>query len=435
MNSSIRNSIKGGDSLLFCLYAIIAAFSTYACMYAFRKPITVGFYEQASFWGFSLKALYLSSQIAGYALSKFIGIKFISELKSKGRARTILILISFSWLALLGFAVIPAPWNIPMMFLNGLPLGMVWGVVFSYLEGRRTTEILAAGLCTSFIIASGLVKTVGSYLTQVWAISEYWMPALTGLMFFPLLYLSVRLLDKVPPPSPSDVAARSERPSMCPVSRRDIVRSFGPGLLLLISGYIFLTILRDLRDNFAANIWQETGYLYTPETFTLTEIPITIIVLGMVALLKLVRSNHVALLLNHLLIGAGFIMIFFTTQLYKEGQISSLYWMIFNGIGLYLAYIPFATSLFERLIATFRKPANVGFLTYLADSYGYLATVGVMVYQSFGEKSLKWNLLLIDISLLTGVVGVLLTLTSLVYFYRKSTYFRMVKIECKNVSC
>ena len=32
------------------------------------------------------------------------------------------------------------------IFLNGLPLGMVWGLVILYLEGRRTSELLLVGL-------------------------------------------------------------------------------------------------------------------------------------------------------------------------------------------------------------------------------------------------------------------------------------------------
>lgn len=93
--------------------------------------------------------------------------------------------------------------------------------------------------------------------------------------------------------------------------------------------------------------------------------------------------------------------------------------MIFNGIGLYLAYVPFTTSLFERLIATFNRPANVGFLTYLADSFGYLGTVGVMVYQSVNNHTIDWNIFLRDLSYFTGMVGTLLTLFSLGFFLYK----------------
>ena len=44
------------------------------------------------------------------------------------------------------------------MFFNGLPLGMIGGLVVRYLEGRRASELLLAALSCSFIVASGAVK-------------------------------------------------------------------------------------------------------------------------------------------------------------------------------------------------------------------------------------------------------------------------------------
>ena len=49
-------------------------------MYGFRKPIAVGLYADIAILGLTLKTLYLTAQIIGYALSKFIGIKVIAEL-------------------------------------------------------------------------------------------------------------------------------------------------------------------------------------------------------------------------------------------------------------------------------------------------------------------------------------------------------------------
>lgn len=50
------------------------------------------------------------------------------------------------------------------LFANGLGLGMIWGLVFGFLEGRRLSEVLGAMLCASFILASGGVKSVGKVL-------------------------------------------------------------------------------------------------------------------------------------------------------------------------------------------------------------------------------------------------------------------------------
>ncbi|PNB52649.1 hypothetical protein C1X77_27345, partial [Pseudomonas sp. GW531-E2] len=81
-------------------------------MYAFRKPFTAATFELVPGWHWVLdyKIALIVAQVAGYALSKFIGIKVVSEIAPRHRAAAILALIGLSWLALVAFAIIPAPW-------------------------------------------------------------------------------------------------------------------------------------------------------------------------------------------------------------------------------------------------------------------------------------------------------------------------------------
>jgi NhaP-type Na+/H+ and K+/H+ antiporter len=68
------------------------------------------------------------------------------------------------------------------MYLNGLGLGMIFGLVFSYLEGRRITDLLGAGLAVSFIVSSGIIKSVSRWALS-FGIDEFWMPFVVGLAF------------------------------------------------------------------------------------------------------------------------------------------------------------------------------------------------------------------------------------------------------------
>src|SRR5690606_29991559 len=127
------NVLIGARPSVFNVYCIIAAFSTYFCMYAFRKPFSVATFDddiQIPLLGdLNYKIVLIIAQVFGYTLSKFLGIKFVSETKPDGRALRIIGLIAVAEFALLLFAIVPAPWNIFCLFLNGLPLGMVWGMV------------------------------------------------------------------------------------------------------------------------------------------------------------------------------------------------------------------------------------------------------------------------------------------------------------------
>ena len=142
----------------------MAAFGCYTSMYAFRKAFASATFENQELFHIDYKVWLVIAQMVGYTLSKFYGIRFISESGKSSRARSIIFLIVFSWIALLGFALVPAPYNIAFLFLNGFPLGMIWGLVFSYLEGRRTTEFMGALMSISLIFASGFVKTVARTL-------------------------------------------------------------------------------------------------------------------------------------------------------------------------------------------------------------------------------------------------------------------------------
>src|SRR5262249_42481910 len=154
----------------------------------------------------------------------------------------ILVLIGAAEAALLLFGLVPPPYNFACLFLNGLPLGMVFGLVLGFLEGRRVTEALTAGLCASFILAGGVAQSVGGYLVKG-RVSEYHMPFVAGLVFVPRLLLFVWMLARIPPPSPEDVALRSRRAPMSAAERRQFFARYALGLSLLVVTYLLITIL------------------------------------------------------------------------------------------------------------------------------------------------------------------------------------------------
>src|ERR1700755_2373706 len=115
---------------LLSVMAAVSSFGAYTCMYAFRKAFAAVTFTGQQYFHVDYKVWLVITQIIGYTLSKFYGIKFISELKPNERAKSIFVLIGAAWLALLFFAIIPAPYNIICLFINGFPLGMIWGLVF-----------------------------------------------------------------------------------------------------------------------------------------------------------------------------------------------------------------------------------------------------------------------------------------------------------------
>jgi hypothetical protein len=404
---------------LTTLLAALSAFCVYTCMYAFRKPFTVAEYAGLRFLGIDYKIWLVMAQTAGYTLSKFFGIKFIAELKKKSRTLIILKFIGIAWVALLFFAIVPAPYNIIFLLVNGFPLGIIYGLVFSYLEGRKTTEFLGAALSSSFIFASGFTQSAGKFILLKWHIDQWWMPWVTGLVFFiPLLFFTW-LLEKTPKPTEDDILLRTERKPMNKKERLDFIKTFFPGLLMLLVVYVMLTIIRDYRSNFAANIWKETGHGNDISLFTKTEIPSSILVLVVMSLLVYVKRNIRAFLVNHLLIVLGFVLSLSGTLLFVYDQLSPFWWMTITGIGLYMGYVPFNCMLFERMIASFRYVSNACFIIYVADSFGYLGSDVVLLVKNFSNSNISYSDFFVKMILGVSALGTGLTILSSIYFRRK----------------
>ncbi|MFZ2905342.1 MAG: DUF5690 family protein [Cyclobacteriaceae bacterium] len=401
----------------FSLYATLVAFCLYTCIFAFRKTFTVGIFDQHSFLGINYKVWLIMAQMVGYGIAKFLGIKIISELPAFQRAKGIIIMISIAGVSWLFFAITPAPYNIFFLFTNGLPLGMGWGLVFGYMEGRRVTEVLGAGLSVSFIFSSGFAKSVGGFVMKNWGTSEYWMPFVSTCLFLLPLLFFLWLLDKLPPPSSLDEELRTRRQPMNAMERKKFLFAFAPGLILLILTYMLLTAFRDIRDNFSADVWKSLGYGNSPEIFTKTEIPVTIAILIIMGSIMFIKNNRIALIINHLLILSGMVLVGLSSFLFANNQISAPTWMILLGLGLYLGYVPFNSILFDRLIATFKYVSTVGFLIYLADAFGYLGSISIMVYKEFGQASLSWLDFFIGAGYVMSVIGSILVIASMIYFY------------------
>ena len=403
---------------VFTIYGGLMAFGAYFAMYGFRRPFTVASYADAAPVLVEYKIALVIAQVFGYALSKVAGIKLVSEMPPQRRAAAILMLIAGAEVFLVLFALIPAPWNIACLFANGLTLGMIWGLVFGFLEGRRVSEVLGAMLCASFIVSSGAVKSVGaSVMLQGWA-NEYWMPALTGLIFAPLLIVCVAGLAVLPPPNAEDERLRVARAPMDGAARRAMFAAFAPGLIGLIVIYVGLTALRDFRDNFAVEIWAGLGFRNDAEIFTLSELPVAVIVLVTMAMLMFIRDNRRAFMANLVLVGVGLALAGISSLAFKAHLIGPVTWMITLGAGLYLGYTPFNALLFDRFIAASGRMGTAGFLIYVADACGYLSSVALLVLYNFVGVKISWVEFLVVISWSAALVGLVLVVGSGFYFHR-----------------
>ena len=416
---SMRSKVARWPYSLLSVMAAISAFGAYTSMYAFRKAFAAGTFTGQQYFHVDYKVWLVIAQIIGYTTSKFYGIRFIAEIKGNKRGLTILILVGIAWLALLGFALVPAPYNIIFLFVNGFPLGLIWGLVFGYLEGRRSTEFMAAVLSISLIFASGFVKTVGRTLLHAFPINDFQMPFLTGAIFAVPLIIFVFFLELVPSPTAEDETLRTKRAPMNALERKQFLQRFLPGVIFTLIIYVLLTVMRDVRDNFEVEIWASLG-IKSNTIYTSTDTKISVVVLVAMSLLILVRKNLKAFSIIHLMIISGCVLIGVSTVLFSLKMISPTAWMTMAGLGLYLGYVPYNAIFFERMIATFHYKSNVGFLIYVADSLGYLGSVTLLLVKELGRPNISWADFFKQGVVFVALIGGICAASSWIYFYQNA---------------
>ena len=64
----------------------------------------------------------------------------------------------------------------------------------------------------------------------------------------------------MPAPTEQDIQLRSIRKPMTKQERKNFISLFLPGIVVIVTTYVLLTILRDFRDNFSNELYTELGY-------------------------------------------------------------------------------------------------------------------------------------------------------------------------------
>ncbi|KKB57865.1 DUF5690 family protein [Parabacteroides gordonii] len=414
INETTRKRLS---DFLFILWAGGAALLSYSLVYALRKPFTAASFENAEFFDMDYKVVVTISQILGYVVSKFIGIKLISELQSEERFKFILTSVLLAEASLILFGLLSTPFNVAAMFLNGLSLGCMWGVIFSFIEGRRVTDILASLLGVSMVISSGTAKSVGLYVMNHLHVSEFWMPALIGAVALPLLLLLGWALNKLPEPNKEDIAMKSERETLNGKQRWELFKSFMPFLSMLFIANIAIVVLRDIKEDFLVNIIDVSAY--SPWLFAQIDSVVTLIILGIFGLMVLVKDNLKALSVLFGLIIAGMIVMSVVSFGQQQLRLSPVIWLFIQSLCLYIAYLTFQTIFFDRFIACFRIRGNVGFFIVTTDFLGYTGTVLVLVLKEFCNPDIDWA---VFYNQFAGYVGIFCCVTfvcSFVYLHQR----------------
>ncbi|MDR3193823.1 MAG: DUF5690 family protein [Tannerella sp.] len=416
-----------GNNTFLVIWCIVAAFGTYFCTYAFRKPFNAGTYEGYVLFGVGYKTVLIISQMLGYLVSKYCGIRIIAGLNYGRRILYIIVLVAFSELALVGFGLTPYPYNFLFLFLNGLPLGLIFGIIFSFLEGRRFTEMLSLGLTINMIMGSGALKSIYFIIRDALHVDEFWMPAVEGIVFALPFLLFVWMLSRIPPQTRTDIAQRTKREAMNGTDKHKLLAGFGIGLFAIVAINALLTMCRDFRDNFMVEIAREIHLSDSMNIFSQIEFLIGIVVFICVGCLSFIRSNKTCFIIQHVMIFAGLIILLAGSIMYSAGAVSAQLWFITVGYGIFLPYITIQSVYFDRFIALFKPKANAGFLIYICDSAGYTCSMLILLYKEFMAGGISFSHVLYIISIFVPAICLLFLIAAGVFFRSRFRFGRQAQ--------
>jgi MFS family permease len=405
------------SDILFIIWAGGTALLSYSLVYALRKPYTAAAFAGYEVFDMDYKVAVTIVQIIGYAISKFMGIKLISELRPKHRLRFILSSVIMAEVSLVLFGLTPMPYNIIGMFLNGLSLGCMWGVIFSFLEGRRVTDVLVSLMGVSMVISSGTAKSVGLFVMNTLHVDEFWMPALIGAVALPLLGLTGVVLNRLPQPNAGDVACRTKREPLNGIQRWALFRNFMPFLTLLLIANVALVILRDIKEDFLVNIVDVSRY--SSWLFAQIDSVVTIVILAIFGFMVYIRSNLKVLTVLFVLIVISMICMTVLSFGYERLQLDTVTWLFTQSLCLYLAFLTFQTIFFDRFIACFKIRGNVGFFIALNDFLGYTGTILALVGKELFSPEIDWTSFYNRLAGYVGMICCTAFIFSLVYLHQR----------------
>ena len=420
METSTQTYTNGGSKekkpmpdWIFVLWAGGTALLSYSLVYALRKPFTAAEFEGLQVFGMDYKIVVSIIQLLGYVSAKLLGIKYISELRPEGRLKFIIGSAALSEISLIAFGLLPMPYNIMALYFNGLSLGCMWGVIFSFLEGRRTTDILASIMGVSMALSSGVAKSLGLYTLNVLHVSEFWMPALIGAIAFPLLCFTGWMMTRFPQPTAADIASRSVRVTLNGHQRWGLFRRFMPLLIMLFAANLLLTVQRDIKEDFIVCIIDVS----TVSSWAFAQIDsiATLVLLATFALLSTTYDHLKVLCILLVLSTCGMGTLAFLGANFEQVGLPTTIWLFLQSLCLDMAYLSFQTIFFERFIACFKIKGNVGFFIITIDFVGYLGTLALLLFKEFYASHIDWASFYNSMSLYIGIVCCLAFIGSLVY--------------------
>lgn len=400
-------------------FAGLAGFAVCLGASALREPVLVaplsGQLTVPGVPAVELRGACQMAQALGLVLSQPIGAIAVVELDPSRRVGALATVLALGAAALVALGMLPLAMAPACLFVNGLALGLVWGLVFSFLEGRRVSDALGALAAAGYLLAGGVTRGLGDALALA-GVPGLWVPAAVGGVVALPLAGSLWMLAQLPPPSRQDEAERFFRAPMTGAMRWQFLRVSALGIGLLAALHALLGAYRELRTSLTLELWGTMADPEAPTLLTVAELPAVLAAILAVGGLMFVRDHRRALIAIHGLILLGLLLMGGSTGLHLRGWIDVTSWMILVGAGAFLVHVPFMCVLFDRMVSAVGLVGSAVFLIFVVGACGHLGRLAVVGLELWRGPLVTSHGGFAAVSLGVVAVGAILLVASAIYF-------------------
>ena len=214
----------------------------------------------------------------------------------------------------------------------------------------------------------------------------------SGVVALPISLVFLVLADRSPGPSPEDIAMRSKRKAMSLQEQRVFAWTWMAGLVLMLLAYTLLTTVRSFRDFYSQQIFKSSLRIPSDRdvpsyVFFLVDLPGGVLSCLVVALFKRIVDNRRGLLACIIVITASAVLAVGSTIGFRNGILRGMTFQVLLGVGIYVAYSVIGSPLNERWLAATKTEGTLSFLVFTSDFCGYVGTIVLLLYRSFGPMS------------------------------------------------
>lgn len=367
-----------------------SAFSFYFAVLLIKLAPFAGTYPGERLCGLPMKSALALCQTIGYLCGKPLALVLVPKLRREDLRAGMLAALWGEGLCLalaprFGSAAIGAG-----LFAGGLFGASAWSLLVRACEGRARTDAIIAAASFCAVGMGGVAKAVGAALIVARGLSNGAMVSSCAVGGICLGSCCAFLLCAQEPPSAADVRLRGERRALSSLRQQGarLLRRHGLGVLLSTCAYTTAGTLRAYRDFYQPELFQAVGLGGRPQLLAESELLIGACVLLCVGALSAVADSWRALNLIVWTAAGGGLLVAASSLALRAGALPSGFaWVGLVGCGLFLAYIPIGTVLYERLLAAAHEQLTTSLLSILSDGCVYLGTAALLLASAYAPRT------------------------------------------------